>query len=252
LITLNDLEEACDTLLDARGFADTSYNGVQVDARGEVTLLATGVTASVAFIEAAVRARADALLVHHGIFWAGQSPVLRGGMLARVRPLLEHGVGLLAYHLPLDAHPTLGNNARLARALGLERVGPWGEVKGRAIGARGEFTPPLPLDEVVARVQEAVGREALVFPGGDRPVRRVAVVSGGAAGMALQAAREGFDLFLTGEAAEPSLHIAREEGIHFVAAGHHATETLGVRALGDALGEALGLEVVHIDLPNPV
>lgn len=252
MATLRELEEVCDALLEAGAFADASYNGIQVDTDRPVGTLATGVTASAAFIREAAAAGADAALVHHGLFWAGQPPVLRGGMLKRIRHLLQNDMGLLAYHLPLDAHAEVGNNACLGRALGLDRLAPWGESGGRAIGVRGELPRELPLCEMVTRIEQTVGREVLAFEGGPHPVRHVAVVSGGAAGMALQAAREGLDLFVTGEPSEPSMHIAAEEGIHFVAAGHHATETLGVRALGDALARELDLEVVHLDLDNPV
>lgn len=248
---LGAIEAYCNELLQTEKHRDAAVNGVQVGCRQDVRKLVTGVTASAALIKQAVQKGAQMVLAHHGLFWEGQSPALKGGLLTRVRLLVEHDMALLAYHLPLDAHPELGNNAVLARSLGLSEPKPWGTYKDAAIGVEGRLKP-TPVDELVRSISRLVDREVLHFPGGPEQVERVAVVSGGAAMMALDAASQGFDLFLTGEPAETCMHVAEEESIHIVAAGHHATEVFGVRALADHLAQHFGLEAVHVDIPNPV
>ncbi len=250
--TLQAIERLCNQLLEPDKYQDASYNGVQVDTQQPISKLVTGVSASEALIQRAAAAGAQAVLVHHGIFWSGVSPVIRGSTYKRVQALLEHGMGLLGYHLPLDAHGELGNNIQLAGRLGLSDPQPWGKYHGMTIGFGGTLDPPLAVGEVVSRIEQAVGREVLHLPGGPEQVRRVAVVSGGAAMMAPDAARDGFDLFLMGEPTESSMHFAAEEQIHTVAGGHHATETFGARALGERVASELEIEVEHIDLPNPV
>lgn len=252
MTTLLQLEACCNELLESHRFTDASYNGIQVDTATPITRLATGVTASEALLRAAADAGAQAVLAHHGMFWVGQSPVLRGHLHRRVSALMQAGVGLLAYHLPLDAHPTLGNNAQLAAQLGLTDCVPWGDYKGAAIGIGGALDPPQDVAALVQRIEQLVGRAALHLPGGPDQVARVAVVSGGGAMMAMDAARHGYHLLLTGEPTESTMHFAAEEGVHVVAAGHHATERPGVRALGDHLAQQWGLQVVHLDIPNPV
>ena len=250
--TIAELERYCNEVLESERFQDASENGVQVDSDRAVTRLATGVSASEALLLEAARAGAQAVLVHHGIFWSGVSPVIRGGTRKRVSALLEHQMGLLAYHLPLDAHGELGNNIQLGRHLGLGGLTPWGKYHGMVIGYSGVLDPPLPVEQLVQKIQHLVGRPVLHLPGGPATVGKVAVVSGGGAMMAVDAARDGHELFLIGEPTESSMHFAAEEQMHTVAAGHHATETFGVRALGDRLASRFGIEVKHLELPNPV
>jgi dinuclear metal center YbgI/SA1388 family protein len=192
------------------------------------------------------------IICHHGLFWDGDSRVVRGGLKERLRLLLENGITLLGYHMVLDAHEEHGNNALIARALGLRDVEPFAEYKGAAIGRKGRFDPPLPREAFIARVREVIGGDPLVFPFGPDPVRSLGLVSGAAPGDLHQAIAEGLDAFLTGEVREFVQETAREERVTFVAAGHYLTETFGVRSLGERLGRDLGLEWTFVDVPNPV
>lgn len=248
-VNLLELASYCDDLLEIGRFDDYCPNGLQVEAGAEVGLLVSGVTASGALIDAAAAAGADALLVHHGFFWKGESPCIRGLKGRRIAALIRNGVTLLAYHLPLDAHPRLGNNAQLARVLGFASVqAPEGE--GGLIW-RGELARELPLEQLAGRVGAALGRAPLVVAGGVRSVRRIAWCSGAAQGWIEQAAGLGVDAYLSGEISEPTVHLARELGIHYLAAGHHATERYGVQALGAHLAERFGIVHRHIDIDNP-
>ncbi len=252
LPTIADLAKHLDDILNASHFDDRSCNGIQVESgRMEVRRLATGVTASLALIEKAAEAEADTILAHHGLFWKGQDPVLIGGLGARVRRLFEEKMNLLAYHLPIDAHPVLGNNAVLADKLNLTEKKPWGDYNGSMIGISGRLSP-RPVETFLKSVESVVGGEVLHFTGGPDVVESVAVVSGGASGLGVSAARSGFHVFITGEPSEPCMHIAAEERIHIFAAGHHNTETFGVQAVGNHLAKEFGLEVFHINIPNPV
>ena len=215
--------------------------------RAQIDRIATGVTAQRELFERAARERAQLVLVHHGLFW-NFAPVGLTPLLAeRLRPLFRHDIALAAYHLPLDAHPEVGNNALLAEALGAG-----GHVAFAGIGRGATFAEPLPAAELFARVARATGREPLVFDAGPPAVRRLAIVSGGAASRLDQAVAEGYDAFLTGEPKENVMADAREAGIHFIAAGHYATETFGVRRLGDWLADRFDVEHIWIDIPNPV
>jgi dinuclear metal center YbgI/SA1388 family protein len=236
-----------DDLLDPASFDDLGPNGLQVPAPGEIQRVATGVTAQRALFERAIEAEAQLVLVHHGLFWSFAPPGLTPVLAERLRPLFKHDVALAAYHLPLDAHPEVGNNALLAEGLGAARHEPFA-----GIGRGATFADPPPAAELSRRVAELTGREPLVFDAGPPAVRRLAIVSGGAASRLGQAVAEGYDAFLTGEPKENVMADAREAGIHFIAAGHYATETLGVRRLGDLLAERFGIDHVWIDIPNPV
>lgn len=252
MISPLELENYLDSLLDVHSYKDASYNGIQVQGiRQEIRRLATGVTASSALLAAAGKADVDAVLTHHGLFWQGQDPRIRGGFASRIRHLVKNDMTLLAYHLPIDGHHELGNNSVLAKELSLEDTCPWGDYHGATIGVLGSC-PKVEIGDLVRQLSDTVGREVLHLPGGPEKVERVAIVSGGAAGMALAAARDGAEVFITGEPSEPSMHVAAEEGIHILAAGHHHTETFGVQAVGDHLSKELGIDVLHIDLPNPV
>jgi dinuclear metal center YbgI/SA1388 family protein len=244
---IDDLIRSVDDLLDPPAFDDMGPNGLQVPGAREIDRVVTGVTAQRELFERAVEARAQLVLVHHGLFW-NFAPVGLTPLLAeRLRPLFRHDIALAAYHLPLDAHPEVGNNALLAEALGAG-----GHVPFADVGRGATFAEPLPAAELFARVAEVTSREPLVFESGPREVRRLAIVSGGAASRLDRAVAEGYDAFLTGEPKENVMADAREAGIHFIAAGHYATETFGVRRLGDWLAERFGVEHVWVDLPNPV
>jgi len=212
----------------------------------------SGVSASVALFEAAAGAGADLVIAHHGIFWENESRVVRGGMKRRLELLLENGITLAGYHLCLDAHPELGNNALAARGLRLENVRSWAEHRGKDLGFRGEWGAGKPVAEVVRLVNELYGSDSLCFLYGPETVRTVGIVSGGAQSDLRVALEAGLDMFITGEASEFVMNTAREGGIHFLAGGHYRTEVLGIRALGDHLQERFGIEHQFIDVPNPV
>jgi dinuclear metal center YbgI/SA1388 family protein len=231
-------------------FQDYGPNGLQVEGRPEVTRVVTGVTASVRLIEEAIARRADLLLVHHGIFWGGPG-VVRGGHRERLRLLLANDITLAAYHLPLDGHPTLGNGAQLARALGLTDIEPFWPYKGMPVGVSGRLQPAEDLAAFRRRL-DAEFPERREFPGGPERLSRIAVVTGGGHQALAEAAWSGFDALITGEASEPAMHVAAEEGIHFFGAGHHATEVYGVRALAEWLPEHFDVEAEFVDIPNPV
>jgi dinuclear metal center YbgI/SA1388 family protein len=210
----------------------------------------TGVTASDAFLEAAIDAGADAVLVHHGYFWRGEDPRIVGIKHRRLARLLVNDVSLIAYHLPLDAHPELGNNAQLALRLGLRVEGPLAEQGDGALIFRGQLHERLDGEVLAARIERALGRRPLHVPG-ERPVRTVAWCTGAAQRYIERAAAAGVDAFLTGEVSEQTVHVARETGIHFFAAGHHATERYGVQALGAHLAERFRIDHRFLDLDNP-
>jgi dinuclear metal center YbgI/SA1388 family protein len=244
---LEELIRSLDDLLDPASFEDMGPNGLQVPGRREVQRVVTGVTAQRELFERAVQLQAELVLVHHGLFWDFAPVGLTPRLAERLRPLFRHDVALAAYHLPLDAHPEVGNNALLAEALGAA-----GHVAFAGIGRGATFAEPVPAAELFERVAAATGREPLVFDAGPPAVRRIAIVSGGAASRLDQAVAEGYDAFLTGEPRENVMADAREAGIHFIAAGHYATETFGVRRLGDWLADRFGVEHIWVDIPNPV
>jgi dinuclear metal center YbgI/SA1388 family protein len=234
-------------LLDLDAFKDYGPMGMQVVGSPEVTRIACGVSSSRELFEQAVARGAQLVLVHHGLFWNNEPRIVDARMKGRLKPLLDGDVTLAAYHLALDAHPEVGNNALLARELGVA-----GERPFAGIGVGGVLDPPVTIGAFGERIRVALAREPLVFAHGPHEIRRVAIVTGGGGNSLVDAAREGYDLFLTGEPEEPSLHTARELGIHFVAAGHYATERLGVQALAAHLADRFGLEWEFVELPNPV
>jgi len=252
MISLKELVAHTDGLLDVASFRDYCPNGLQVEGRETVQRLVAGVTASQALIDAAVDAGADALLVHHGYFWKGEDPTVTGIKRRRIQRLLEAGVSLLAYHLPLDAHVALGNNAQLAEVLGLQVEGRFGVGDAGSIAMYGRLPEPVPAGVFAGHVAAALGRAPLLVPGGDHPVSTVGWCTGAAQGYIEAALDLGLDAYLSGEISEPTVHVAREGGIHYFAAGHHATERYGVQALGRHLAERFGLEFQFIDIDNPV
>ncbi len=238
-----------DGVLEARRFDDYCPNGMQVEGAHDVRSVLCGVTASLALVREAARRGAQAILVHHGWFWLGEDARVVGTKRARLAALLERGIGLYAYHLPLDVHPELGNNVRLARRLGW----PDGEALGRDGLLRvAELDRALAADALGARLAAALGREPLLVGELSRPVRRVAWCTGAAQDLLQQAIDAGADAFVSGEISERTTHLAREAGVVYAAAGHHATERYGVQALGAAAAARFGIEVAFFDDPNPV
>ena len=243
----HELLNAFNACMQPELFKDYGPNGLQVEGRPDIRTLVSGVTASRALIEAAIAQQADAIVVHHGLFWRGQEGTVTGWMKQRLALLLQHNINLFAYHLPLDAHPELGNNVQLAQLLGITVMGeieplvPWGEL-----------AMPVPGLELASWIEARLGRRPL-WCGDTGPdlVKRVAWCTGGGQGFIDSAARFGVDAFITGEVSEQTVHSAREQGLHFYAAGHHATERGGIRALSEWLTENTELDVTFIDIPNP-
>jgi dinuclear metal center YbgI/SA1388 family protein len=236
--------------LSISAFKDYGPNGLQVEGKRQVERVVTGVTASVRLIEEAIRRRADMLIVHHGIFWGGDG-VIRGGHRDRLRLLLGADLTLAAYHLPLDGHPVLGNGAQLASALGFVDIEPFWPYKGMPVGVTGRLLDAEDLDAFKQRLRRQFP-SWLEFTDGPEALSRIAVVTGGGHQALAEAAWSGCDALITGEASEPTMHVAQEEGIHFFAAGHHATETYGVKALVEWLQANFDVEAEFVDIPNPV
>jgi dinuclear metal center YbgI/SA1388 family protein len=250
---LNELVAYIDRLLAVETFSDYCPNGLQVQGQAEVKTLIGGVTACQALLDAAVEHQADAVLVHHGYFWKGEDLRIVGIRYHRLRTLLRHDLSLLAYHLPLDAHPLYGNNVQLAARLNLTfeaRFGPPG--RGPAIGCVGTLAKPVSGPEFAAHIAATLHRQPLHLPGAAPLIRRLAWCTGAAQSYLEAAIDQNVDAFLTGEISEPTVHVAHEAGLHYFAAGHHATERYGVQALGAHLAEQFGLRFTFVDIANPV
>ncbi len=245
----DDLIRYLDEVLDAGRFKDYCPNGLQVEGSAEVRRVVAGVTASQALIDAAVARGADSLLVHHGWFWRGEDGRVTGFRKARMRSLMLHDINLIAYHLPLDAHPELGNNAQLASRLGWSVEGRFGE---QDLGCFGRLPQAMSLSELAPSIEAALGRRPLVVGNGERFIRRIAWCSGGAQGYFEQAAALGVDAYLSGEISEQTVHLARESGVAFISAGHHATERFGVQALAENLQSRFSISCEFVDIDNPV
>ena len=243
-----DLRNALDTLLDAGRFRDYCPNGLQVEGKADVRRIISGVTCSLALIEAAVEHGADAILVHHGLFWKGDDMRVIGPRKQRLALLLKHQLNVFAYHLPLDAHAELGNNAQLALQLGFITNGRFAEQE---IGFLGGLSEPITGQALLGHVSARLGRDALAVGPLDTMVQRVAWCSGGAQSYFEAALTAGCDAFLSGEISEQTTHLAREAGVPYIAAGHHATERYGVQAVGEWLRRTYGLEHRFVDIHNP-
>jgi dinuclear metal center YbgI/SA1388 family protein len=252
VVALQSLVDYCDWLLDVGQFRDYCPNGLQVEGRAEVARVVSGVTASQAMIDAAIEHGADLLLVHHGYFWKGEDPTLTGIKRRRVRTLLAQDISLLAYHLPLDAHPELGNNARLAARLGWLTEGCFGTGDGLELACYGRPQKPLAVQEMAANLAAGLDRAPLLVGNGPATIETLGWCTGAAQSYLEAAARRGLDAFVSGEISEPSVHLAREYGIHYFAAGHHATERYGVQALGAHLAAHFGIQHIFVDIDNPV
>jgi dinuclear metal center YbgI/SA1388 family protein len=246
---LNELRDYIGSLLAVSRFRDYCPNGVQIEGRAEVRRIATGVTASQAVLEAATAWGADALIVHHGYFWRGEDASITGIKKRRIAHLLQHNVSLLAYHLPLDAHPELGNNAQLAERLGFVVQGRIGE---QDIASYGVLAQPQSLQQLVSTIGQTLQRPPQVIGNLEANIVRIAWCSGGGQSYFEQAIAQGVEVFLTGEISEQNVHVAQETGVAFIAAGHHATERYGVQALGEHLSAQFGLEHRFFDQDNPV
>lgn len=250
-IALATLVEEADRYLNAARISDYCPNGLQVEGRPQVRRIVSGVTASQALIEAAVEADADVLLVHHGYFWKGENPCITGMKRRRLQTLLANDISLLAYHLPLDAHPRLGNNAQLADRLGVVVPdGPEGRFGEQSLGFIGE-RPWASMADMATDIELLLGRPVTLAGDAQRPVRRIALCTGGAQSYFEAAIAAGADVFVTGEISEPQAHLAQECGVGYLACGHHATERYGAPAVGAHVAALLGLEHQFIEIPNP-
>ena len=245
------LVEYCNALLDSRAFQDYCPNGLQVEGREQVRLLVTGVTASQALLDAAVAAKADAILVHHGYFWKNESAPVTGIKKKRLQTLLCHDINLLAYHLPLDVYPSLGNNAQLGLLLKAQNITAVANVEPNGVLMQGELTQAMGVQQLAESIEQTLGRQVLLHAAGGHEVSKLAWCTGGGQGYIEQAAAAGAQLFISGEVSEQTIHLSRELGIHFIAAGHHATERYGVKALGEFIAQQFALDVQFIDIDNP-
>jgi dinuclear metal center YbgI/SA1388 family protein len=248
----NEIIAYLDDLLEIEAFTDYGPNGLQVPGATEVSRVVTGVSAQRELFEQAAAAGAELVLCHHGLFWDFQSRAIAPAMKERLRILFDADISLAGYHLPLDAHPEVGNNALICAALGLERAEPFAEHKGRSVGFVGRSAEGIPFAELRARCATAFEQDPFVWECGPEVVHSMAIVSGGAPGDLTGAIAAGVDAFLTGEAAEHVMADARENGVHFIAGGHYATERFGIRRLGELVSEQFGVDHQFVEIPNPI
>ena len=246
---LEQLREFCDEYLRVNDFDDYCPNGLQVEANAEVENIVCGVTASQALIEAAIDQGADTMIVHHGYFWKGESQTITGYKGRRISSLIRNNINLLAFHLPLDVHPEVGNNVQLARVLDWEISDSFGE---QGLVFEGRPSVEQSLAELTQHIETGLDTRVLAIDAGKHAIKRIAWCTGAAQGFIEAAAARGVDAFVSGEVSEPTVHLAREMGIHYIAAGHHATERYGVQALAKVIAEQFGVKQQFIDIPNPV
>ena len=253
MVQLGSLVNFCNDLLCIQDFRDYCPNGLQVEGKSTVSRILTGVTASQDFIDRAVEAGVDAILVHHGYFWKNETPAIVGLKKNRIARLLQHDISLLAYHLPLDAHAEVGNNVQLARVLDLDIGGCVQQGPAQGLLWYGELREPLPAQQFASHIAACLNRQPQHLASAcDQPVKTLAWCTGGAQGYMEQAAELGVDAYLSGEVSEQTFHLARELDLHYFAAGHHATERYGVQALGARLQTEFDIEAIFADLDNPV
>ena len=246
---INDLSNYLDQLLRPEQFSDYCPNGLQVEGKREINTIVTGVTASMDLLQAAHRANADAVLVHHGYFWRGEAQPIVGIKKRRLQFLLQHDINLFAFHLPLDTHPELGNNVMLAKQLGLQLTGRAGENDMLGLA---ELSAPQSLQALAAHIQAKLKRAPQVIGDLARPIKRIALCTGAAQSYIEQAAAAKVDVYISGEISEQTVHVARETGVAYIAAGHHATERYGIQALGEHLAGKFKIAHEFIDMDNPV
>jgi dinuclear metal center YbgI/SA1388 family protein len=249
---LNDVIQYLDELLEIGEFQDYGPNGLQVPGSPEVSVVCTGVSSHLELFERAAGLGAQLVVAHHGLFWDFHTRSITPAMRQRLRVLFDGDIALAAYHLPLDAHPEVGNNALICEALGLERAEPFGEHRGRTVGFVGRSGEGIPFRELRDRCARVFGQDPFVWDAGPETVHSVGIVSGAAASSFGEAVAMDLDAFLTGEPAEHVMADARESGTHFIAAGHYATETFGVRRIGELVGERFGVEHHFVEVPNPI
>ncbi|MEZ8145455.1 Nif3-like dinuclear metal center hexameric protein [Enterovibrio norvegicus] len=248
-----ELEALLNTFLKPQAIKDYCPNGMQVEGKPDVMKIVTGVTACQALIDEAIAHNADAILVHHGYFWRGESEPLKGMKFRRIKALIENGINLYAYHLPLDVHPEVGNNAQLAAMLDIDVKGGLEEGNPNSVAIWGELKSPMSADAFSSFIQQRLNRTPLHIDGGiPGDIKRVGWCTGGGQDFIDLAASKGLDAFISGEVSERTTFSAREQGIHYFGAGHHATERYGVKALGEWLAQQHGFDVSFIDVDNPV
>jgi len=248
----SDLMSHLNNLLEPHTIKDFSPNGLQIEGKDNITKIVTGVTASQALIDAAINHKADAILVHHGFFWKGESQQIVGMKKKRIAALIKHDINLIAYHLPLDIHPTLGNNAQLAKLLDITYEAGLELGSAKSIPVKGILNTPITGSEFAQKIATVLNREPVTSIVRDEKIKTIAWCTGGGQGYIDLAAEQGIDAYLTGEASEQTIHSSREQNIDFFAAGHHATERYGVKALGEHLAAEHKLEVIFVDIDNPV
>ncbi len=249
----NDFERYLNELLKPELVKDFCPNGLQIQGRETINKVVTGVTATQALIDKAIAENADAIVVHHGYFWKNESYVIRGMKHKRIKALLDHDINLFAYHLPLDIHPELGNNAQLAKLLNIEVTGPLELGNPYSVAIQGQFNQPLAAPTLAENISDVLNRQCLhIAPESNKEIKTIAWCSGGGQNYIELAAEQGIDAFLSGEVSEQTTHIAREMNIHFFAAGHHATERYGAKALAQHLTNKLSIHAQFIDIDNPV
>ena len=246
---IDALNNYLNTLLQPERFSDYCSNGLQVEGKQEINKIVTGVTASMALLQAARRANADAILVHHGYFWRGEALPITGIKKHRIQFLLQHDINLFAYHLPLDAHAELGNNVMLAKRLGLQITGRAGEKEMLLLA---ELKSPQPLQSLVNLIETKLNRKPQVIGDLNKPIQKIALCTGAAQGYIEQAVAAGVDAYISGEISEQTVHVAIESGVSYISAGHHATERYGIQALGEHLAHKFDLQHEFIDIDNPV
>lgn len=251
MLERNQLIDFLQTELQTDSIKDYCPNGLQVEGKHAIKKIVTGVTASQALIDAAITAQADAILVHHGYFWKGEAAEITGMKKRRLQSLLQHDINLLAYHLPLDVHPTLGNNAQLGKLMKLQNITPLMALEPKGIVMQGNFAAEQTASQVQLQLEQLLKRKVLLHQGGESKITKVAWCTGGGQGYIEQAVTAGAQLFITGEVSEQTIHVSRELGIHFIAAGHHATERYGIKALGEYVAQHFAVDVEFIDIDNP-
>ena len=249
---LKQLCDFCDDFLRVHEFDDYCPNGLQVESSAEVNHIVCGVTASLELIDAAIEQKADTLLVHHGYFWKGESQPISGFKGRRIRSLIRNNINLVAFHLPLDAHPQVGNNAQLGKLMGWEVQGSFGSVGKHDIVLSGTLPAAMTLNQLSESIEARLDTSTLSISSGDRPIKTIAWCTGAAQQYIEQASALGIDAFVSGEISEHTFHFAKETGIHYIAAGHHATERFGVQALAAVIEKQFGVHQQFIDIPNPV
>lgn len=251
MMTREQLAAFLQQTLQSDKIKDYCPNGIQVEGKNEIRRIVTGVTASQALIDAAISQQADAIIVHHGYFWKSEAPQITGMKKRRLQALLQHDISLFAYHLPLDVHPKLGNNAQLGILLQAKHIQPVPTAEPTGVLMLGHFNAAQSLTQVAHLLEQQLHRNVLQHDAGIGDITTVAWCSGGGQGYIEQAAAAGAQLFITGEVSEQTIHISREMGIHFIAAGHHATERYGIKALGEYIAQQCDVEVQFIDIDNP-